>query len=242
MDYIKSDYHGYECWNFEFEGRQAKLVFPHEPIKEKKWLIKTEYFEAFPSLELQMLGKGYYLAYLSNITRWFAPDDSHSKARFASFLSENFGLHKKCVPVGLSCGGMHAVYFAADHPESVAAIYIDAPVLNLLSCPCAVGISKEIGMYEEFVSHTGITVSELINYRNHPIDRVGDLIKNKIPVFLVSGDSDTIVPYEENGKYLAMAYRASDVPFEEIIKPGCDHHPHGLEDNTPIIRFIEKYY
>jgi len=242
MNCVKKNYHGYECWDFEFEGRQAKLVFPQKPLQDKKWLIKTEYFEAFPSLELEMLSRGYFLAYLSNSTRWFAADDSNSKARFAEFLSENFGLNKKCLPVGLSCGGMHAVYFAADYPELVAALYLDAPVLNLLSCPCAVGLAKDKSMYDEFVSHTGLTVSELINYRNHPIDRVNELIDHKIPVILVCGDSDTVVPYEENGKHLAIAYRASGATFEEIIKHGCGHHPHGLDDNTPIIRFVQTYY
>lgn len=97
-------------------------------------------------------------------------------------------------------------------------------------------------MYDEFVRHTGKTVSDMINYRNHPIDRVGELIANRIPAFLVCGDSDTVVPYSENGKYLAEVYCKSDVPFEEILKPGCGHHPHGLDDNSPLVEFFLKYY
>ena len=61
------------------------------------------------------------------------------------------------------------------------------------------------------------------------------------PVFLICGDSDKVVPYEENGAHLARMYRESDVPFEEILKPGCDHHPHGIEDLTPLVAFAEKY-
>ena len=26
-----------------------------------------------------------------------------------------------------------------------------------------------------------------------------------------------------------------------IGKKNCGHHPHGLEDNTPIIEFVERY-
>ena len=33
------------------------------------------------------------------------------------------------------------------------------------------------------------------------------LIKNKIPVIVVSGDSDTIVPYTENGFLIEKAYK-----------------------------------
>ena len=30
--------------------------------------------------------------------------------------------------------------------------------------------------------------------------------------------------------------------IELYLKPDCDHHPHGLEDATPIINFVEKHY
>ena len=49
-----------------------------------------------------------------------------------------------------------------------------------------------------------MTLSELICYRNHPIDVADRLIKAKIPVFLVCGDSDTVVPYCENGELLYL--------------------------------------
>ena len=139
----------------------------------------------------------------------------------------------------MSCGGMQAVYFGARYPEYVKGIYVDAPVMNLLSCPFAVGRNNS-GFVEEFTNATGMTLKDLINYRNHPIDRVDDLIKNKIPVFLVCGDSDTVVPYDENGAVFAEKYRNSGVEFKEILKVGCDHHPHSLEDNTPIIEWAER--
>ena len=137
---------------------------------------------------------------------------------------------------------MHAVYFAAEHPDRVAALYLDAPVLNLLSCPCAIGLSEDKSMYEEFVEHTGKTMSDMINYRNHPIDRVEELIRANIPVCLICGDSDITVPYLENGAVLAERYRNTDIPFLEILKAGCGHHPHGLNDNLPLTTFILQHY
>ena len=241
MEYQKKEYYGYECWEFLFENRNAIVVFPKTANKGKKWLLKTEYFYAFPSFELEMLNQGYHLAYLENITRWHAEDDSDSKERFATFLQQNLELNERCVPVGMSCGGMHAVYFAAKYPKRVAALYLDAPVLNLLSCPCAVGMSEDKTMYEEFVEHTGKTVSDMINYRNQPIDQVDKLIEAEIPVCLICGDSDNTVPYLENGFVLANKYNSSNVPFLEILKEGCGHHPHGLDDNKPLIQFISEY-
>ena len=118
-------------------------------------------------------------------------------------------------------------------------------MLNLLSCPCGIGLGcenpKRDKMYLEFVEKTGRTVTDLINDRNQPFDHIKVLIAHKIPVFLICGDADKVVPYLENGAHLARAYRESEVPFFEILKPGCDHHPHGIEDNAPLIAFAEKY-
>ncbi len=240
-EYQTSQWNGFERIDFRFDGRRAIVVFPEQVTSDNKWLFKTEYFDAFPAFEIEMLRRGYALAYIENKTRWCLPEDIDVKAKFSDFLQKAFHFNKKCLPVGMSCGGLHAVYFAGKYPEYVAALYLDAPVLNLLSCPCGVGLSGK-GMYDEFVAATGYTVYDMINYRNHPIDWADHLIRAGIPVFLVCGDSDTTVPYTENGKVLYEKYKCANAVIEQIVKKDCDHHPHGLTDHTPLIRFVQKYY
>ena len=89
---------------------------------------------------------------------------------------------------------------------------------------------------------TGSSVSELINYRKHPIDYVDVLIDNNIPVFLICGDSDDTVPYEENGKILYEKYLESGKDITLVLKQGCNHHPHGLTDNSQLIDFALRVY
>ena len=241
MNVTYENWQGYESLKFIFEDRQAILVKPEKNCDGNKWLLKTEYFGAFPAFELEMLNRGYHIAYVSNKTRWHDNSDDGVKDRFCDFLHKRFGLCDKCMTVGFSCGGMHAIYFAAAYPERVAAMYLDAPVMNLLSCPGGVG-KGTTSMYEEFKNDTGMTLTDLINYRNHPIDRVAPIIKHKIPVFLVGGDSDDIVPFDENGQVLYNTLKENNANVIKVVKPGCNHHPHGLEDNTPIIAFTLKYY
>ena len=140
----------------------------------------------------------------------------------------------------MSCGGLIGTKFAAKYPQKVSCLYIDAPVLNLLSCPADMGIG-EGGMFEEFTNATGITKSQLICHREHPIDKMHILLENGLPVILVAGDSDSIVPYCENGAILEKFYKENGGEIEVYIKPGCGHHPHGLEDTTPIINFVMKH-
>ena len=73
------------------------------------------------------------------------------------------------------------------------------------------------------------------------MDRIPALIENRIPAVLIYGDSDTIVPYEENGKTLEDAYRKAGIPLFCEGKAGCGHHPHGLEDNSGILAFIRTH-
>lgn len=230
----------FEKIKFEFEGRQAVLVFPVKANTNKNWLLKTEYFGAFPDFEIEMLERGWHLAYISNKTRWCLDDDLDIKKKFADYLIKEYGLYKKCVPVGMSCGGLIGSKFAAKYPEYVSALYLDSPVMNLLSCPADMGIGKS-GMMNEFVGATGITASKLICYREHPIDKMDILLKNNIPVIMVYGDSDEIVPYSENGAVLEKYYRDNGGIIECIGKRGCGHHPHGLPDNSVIVQFVEKY-
>ena len=136
---------------------------------------------------------------------------------------------------------MQSVYFAAKYPEYVAAMYLDAPVINLLSCPAGLG-KGHAQMFGEFKDAMGIDLTELLSYRNHPLDNFEPLVKNNIPVMLVAGDSDDVVPYDENGALLEKYYNENGGKIKVIVKSGCNHHPHGLADNTPIIDFVLKYY
>ena len=243
MEYVKSDWNGYERLDFVLDGRETIVVLPKEREKSNRWLLKTEYFGAFPEFELEMLSRGWAVAHIKNKTRWCLPEDTDAKETLCDFMEKELGFSARCLPVGMSCGGMQAVYFAAKYPARVSALYLDAPVLNLLSCPCGVGVNRGHvdHLYEEFVRMTGRTVTDLINFRAHPIDFVPAVIEQGIPAFLVCGDADMTVPYSENGALLAKWYEESRVPFFKELKKDCGHHPHGLSDLAPLLRFAETY-
>ena len=43
------------------------------------------------------------------------------------------------------------------------------------------------------------------------------------------------------GAVLEKYYRENGGIIEAVGKKNCGHHPHGLDDNTPIVEFIEKH-
>lgn len=186
-----------------------------------------------------MLKRGWRLAYIKNLNRWGVIEDQDMRADFCRFLRSEFALAERCVPVGMSCGGLHAVCFAARHPECVSALYLDAPVMNLLSFPMGFGAAKRaLKEWDEVRRAYNIDETGILSFRQHPIDRMEPLYANRIPVLMVYGASDELVPYRENGALLEAEYRRRDLDIEVYGKPDCGHHPHGLADPVPLIRFI----
>ncbi len=235
------EWRGFKGYEFEFEGLPAKLIKPNcKP--NGKWLLKSEYFDAFPETEIELLNRGWHLAYNQNHNRWAEDVDLERKSKFLQYIPETFGLSKKCVLVGMSCGGLYSVKLAALNPERIQGIYLDAPVMNLLSCPFGFGLKTDTTVtVEEYFACTGRTQSEMLSYREHPIDKMPILLQNRLPIVLVAGDSDIVVPYEENGALLEKYYKENGGEIKVYIKKGCGHHPHGLEKPCAIADIIEKF-
>ena len=225
MEYKKIEWLDHEGVEFVLEDYICKLIKPKcEP--NGKWILKTHYFTAFPETERLFLEKGYHLAFQTNRTSFATEDDVERKARFVKFISKEFSLAPTCSMVGMSCGGLYAVRLAVAHPELIDVLYIDAPVMNFLSL-ADMGDAKS-GLAESIYNATGLTKSMLLSYRENPIDKMHVLLGHDIPILMVSGDADTVVPYHENGAILEDYYRRHGGRIRVWIKPGCDHHPHGL--------------
>lgn len=66
--------------------------------------------------------------------------------------------------------------------------------------------------FEEYVHFTGRTFVDMLSYREHPIDKMHVLAEYKIPIVMVAGDSDGVVPYDENGALLEKYYKQCGLP------------------------------
>ena len=130
---------------------------------------------------------------------------------------------------------------AFSHPERVACIYADAPVCSLLSWPVGQAQpGKPNAAVDACLAAYAFESTEAFRAAppKMPLDRLGPLAREKVPLLLVCGLADDVVPYEVNGKRLAARYRKLGGPVEVIEKPGIGHHPHSLEDPAPIVKFI----
>ena len=235
---------GFTGERWMFEDHEAFVVFPREGTSNGWLAVKTEYWNAFPAaIEVPLLENGFQLCFIKNDNRWGTDPDLDRKARFVRFVQEKYQLREQCVPVGMSCGGLIAIKLTAKYPELIRCLYLDAPVLNYMSCPCGFGIGKPLAAdNSEILNALGLPgISELLAYREMPLDKLDTLVREKIPVVMVAGDSDTKVPYCENGVFLERAYKKAGLDIEVYMKTGCDHHPHGLDNPAPVVEFVLRH-
>lgn len=233
----------YSCEHFLFQGKEAVVVKP-SGASNGFLVLKTMYFGVFPELEMHLLDIGYHVAYVDSDGRFGRENDLERMAAFIPFVTNAYGLYEKAVLIGMSAGGACAIKLAALYPNLIGVMYLDNPVVNVLSCPMGFGssISKEDPEgKEELLRYLALDRNSILSYRLGPIDHLEELLHARIPAVLVYGTDDRLVPFCENAKLVSDLYRANNLPILIIPKEGFGHHPHGIQDDKDVIEFFIKH-
>lgn len=239
----QSDWNGYQRYDFEVDGRPVVVVAPRQPAQGKPWVWHGEFFGHKPEPDIALLNRGFHIVYMRVPDMLGAPPAvAHWNALY-EVLTKQYGLANKVALVGLSRGGLYCYNWAAANPEKVACIYGDAPVCDFKSWPG--GRGKGQGSPRDWqlvLDRYGFkNDAEALAYDKNPIDQLAPLAAAKIPLLHVYGDADEVVPWDENTGILADRYRKLGGSITLIVKPGVGHHPHGLDDPTPIVEFIVRH-
>lgn len=229
----ESDWHGCKRLDFVVAGRPALLICPVTPAPGRPWIWRTEFFGHEPQADLALVSRGWHVGYMNAKDLYGAPPAIALLDAFYDRVTKDYQLSGRPVLEGFSRGGLYAFNYAATHPERVSALYLDAPVLDLRSWP-----GPKHPLWAECLASYGITAEQVATAKVSPLDRIEPVVKAGIPIIGVAGDADRVVPLAENLAVLEQRYRAAGGTIEVIVKPGCDHHPHSLEDPAPIVDFI----
>jgi len=148
-------------------------------------------------------------------------------------LVDQRGLSLRPALLGRSRGGLMLLNWAADNADSVACFAGIYPVCNLASYPGLVTASASYGI-------TAAMLSAQLEKHN-PIDRLASLAKADVPVFLLHGDSDQIVPHDKNSALLKDRYESlgGQATLEIIAGGGHDCQPHWFT-NQNMIDFLTR--
>ena len=234
------DWNGYQRRDFAVDGRNAFLILPKTVAAGRPWIWRTEFFGHEPQADLVLLAEGFHVAYIDLQNLYGGPDAmKFMDAMYAKMTSE-FQLHPKTVLEGFSRGGLFTLNWAARHPDRVACIYNDAPVCDFKSWPGGRGKSQGSKPdWERLKTVYGFANdAEAEAYTLNPIDNLAPLAKAGVPLLHVCGETDSVVPIDENSRLVEARYRQLGGSIMLIVKPNCDHHPHSLQDPTRIVNFV----
>ena len=238
-----SDWHGFIRYDFEVDEKPVLVVTPQHAAPGRPWVWHGEFFGHKPAPDIELLTRGFHIVYMRVPDMLGSPQAVAHWNQFYSELTGKYGFARRAALVGLSRGGLYCYNWAIANPEHVACIYADAAVCDFKSWPGGLGKGKGSPRDWKLVQETyGFTSEqEAIDYKGNPVDRLKPLAKAGVPLLHVYGDADDVVPWEENTGLVADRYNALGGSITLIAKPGINHHPHGLEDPTPIVDFIQQH-
>jgi pimeloyl-ACP methyl ester carboxylesterase len=125
-------------------------------------------------------------------------------AEFQDFLVKELGFAPKANLIGMSWGGFFSIRYAAAHPGNVRRIYLDAPLLSFQRFRAAAN-ARGIGSW--FASRP--SDGEWRKDPRMPVNMAGAVAKAGIPILLLYGGKDDVVPPDENCRPFAAAFKAA---------------------------------
>lgn len=230
--------------DFKVGDLAATVVVPDKPLPGRPWVWRGEFFGAFAGCDVALVKAGWHLAHLKVPDLFGSPKAVKKWEAFHAAMVEDYGLHPKPGLIGLSRGGLYCMNWAAAHPDKTLAVYLDNAVCDFKSWPggqpkkLGTGKGSEAEWKKVLAAYDFNTDDEAARYKLNPVDNLAPLAKAMIPLLLVYGDKDTVVPHAENSELVYDRYKALGGPVERVVKPGQDHHPHGLKDVTPVVAFF----
>ena len=134
---------------------------------------------------------------------------SHFEAIYQEMLKQGYA--QKPVLLGRSRGGLWGSSWALAHPDRVAGIGGIYPVFDYTTYP---GVRRAAPAY-------GLSEEDLFaqQHKLNPIQRAGVLADAQIPVFIIHGTDDKVVPLAANSAALEKVYEAEGAAeLIEVIK------------------------
>ncbi len=226
--------------SFLVEARPAFILWPEEAKRKspQPWVFYAPTLAGYPDehekwMHQQFLDAGIAVAGIDVGEAYGSPASRKLFDSFYTQMTDNRGLAKKPCLLGRSRGGLWVSSWACDHPERFAGLAGIYPVFDFRTYP---GIAKASVAY-------AVSADELEKniVQWNPIARAEVLGKAKLPVFIIHGDEDKVVPLKENSQSLADAYKKAEAAESitlEVVKGQGHNFWEGFFRSQALVDFV----
>ena len=225
---------GGERTRFEFEGCEAWVVEPPAGVAVAEgcpWTWTMQWATAFVSRTpvSKLLAKGWRHVTIMTFQHRMDEKGLEISRKFQDYLVGTLGFAPKACLIGMSWGGFFSTRYAKFNPGRVKAIYYDCPLMNFEKGGYTNG--KGEGPWTQRVPAEGWTSSPEM-----PVNMAGAIVSQDIPVLLLYGGADNVVPPAQNCELFIPRYKWLGGEDLTVVKRGAyGHHPHGVEESDASI-------
>ncbi len=211
--------------SFLIDGRPAFIFWPEQAKRTspQPWVMYGPTLPAYPDrhekwMHQQFLAAGVAVAGIDVGEAYGSPTSQEGFTALYNELTQKRGFASKPCLLGRSRGGLWTSSWAIRNTEKVAGISGIYPVFDLRTYP---GLQKAAPAY-------GVSPDELEQSlgTHNPIAQADKLANAKIPVYIIHGDVDHVVPLKDNSATLAKIYREADAAdvLELTVPRGQGHN------------------
>ena len=223
------DWFGFKRHIFDFEGYEAWLVEPEKKAPGMPWTWCMEWPSAFVKRigVPDLLARGFHHVHIK-VPGYACDEALRVFRRYHDFLY-SLGLAERARLIGLSLGGLYSLRYAASNPRMIDRIYVDAPVCSFRNFPRFDLVREPYHL----LSDKDVELDPRL-----PVNLTEKLAK--IPVLLIYGADDLVVPPADNCELFAERFRKHGGSIQIVKRPTWGHHPHGLDDPAQIVEFMTE--
>lgn len=194
-----ADWKGFEQAHFEIADRKAYIVKPEKALSGNPWIWRARFPGYHAEMDVELLKRGFHVGYVDVAGLFGSPTAMKIGAEFYDRVVTHAKLAARPAMEGVSRGGLFVYNWGKQHPERVACIYCDTPVLDFRSWPGGkgAGIGSQ-GAWKQCLASYGLTEEAAEDYRNLPVLHGKTIAKAKIPILHIVSENDRVVPPIEN--------------------------------------------
>jgi pimeloyl-ACP methyl ester carboxylesterase len=196
-----TDWNGFRRVFFTVRGKEGFVTEPTVAASGRPWVWRASFPEFHAEIDQELLRTGWHIAYLETGEMLGCDAALDLWDAFYDHLTTERGLSPRPALEAVSRGGLYAYRWTARHPERVAALYADTPVMDLKSWPGGKGKGDgSPAIWKIAFERYGFkSEEEALAYRGNPLDLLPVIAKAKIPLRHVISLNDRPVPPETPG-------------------------------------------
>ena len=242
----RTDWHGFDRYHFTIADRPAYIVVPKTTANGKPWVWRARFPDFHFEMDVELLKRGFHIAYVDVAGLFGSPTAMQIGDAFYDDVTQQRGLAERPALEGVSRGGLFAYNWAARHPERVACIYCDTPVLDFKSWPggTGMGLGSEAA-WKQCLKAYDLSETQALAFKDNPLDHADVIAANKIPLLHIVSENDRVVPPSENTYELQRRLTRLGHPLPVIsVEKGTDKsdgHHFTHPDPSRVVDFIVQH-